>query len=150
MTGWFDYSPSIPGNAVLAAAFVLLIPPVAFHAFRYATAFFSTILLVALALETAGFLGRVLLHNKLADDDDQKTFLLAELGTVLGPTFAAAALLVVLPHLLAVYGWRVAPVRPLLAAAVSYALVVMTVVLQVVGVVFATGEFSNVTVSRIL
>lgn len=142
--GWYSYDPSLAGNAFIVAAFAFLIPITLFLGVRHQTPFFASVLTTGIALEVVGFAGRILLHGAR---DDKISFLLSQLGTVLGPTLVASALFVTLPHILSVYGTHLSPIKPLVAAFTFYIFVVIVVVLQVVGVVFISGEFRNVTAS---
>ncbi|KAK0386455.1 hypothetical protein NLU13_6291 [Sarocladium strictum] len=140
--GWYSYNPSLAGNAVITAAFAFFVPATLFFGVRYQTPLLAATLTTGIALEVVGFVGRILLHGAR---DDRIFFLLNQLGTVVGPSVVASALFLTLPHVLTIYGIHLSPVKPLNVAFSFYVFVVITVVLQVVGVVFISGEFRNVT-----
>lgn len=144
--GWYSYNPSLAGNAVITAAFAFFVPATLFFGVRYQTPLLAATLTTGIALEVVGFVGRILLHGAR---DDRIFFLLNQLGTVVGPSVVASALFLTLPHVLTIYGIHLSPVKPLNVAFSFYVFVVITVVLQVVGVVFISGEFRNVTVSSL-
>lgn len=140
--GWYSYNPSLAGNAIITAAFAFLVPLTLFFGVRYQTPLFASILTTGVVLEVVGFFGRILLRGARGD---RLFFLLNQLGTVVGPTLVASALFITLPHVLAVYGVHLSPIRPIIVAFTFYVLVIVTGILQVVGVVFLSGEFRNVT-----
>ncbi|OAQ75446.1 RTA-like protein [Purpureocillium lilacinum] len=139
--GYFSYSPSIAGNAILLALFSLLLPITLYMGYLFRTPFFSAVLATGLAFDVVGFAGRVLLHG---DRASQTYFTLSMLGTVLGPTFTAAAIFVVLPHVLAVYGDHLSPCRPSFVEAGLCSLTCAALVIELVGVLFVVYSFRDV------
>lgn len=142
--GFYSYDPSIGGNAVLLAAYGLLIPAVLYPGFRFSTLTFSIILVIGLILDVIGFVGRLLLHGA---PDRQDFFIVSLLGTVLGPTFITGAMVLTLPHTLSLCGERVSPLRRLLAAVSLFISTAGAAVLQLVGVVYVSYNFGDVGVS---
>ena len=142
--GYFSYSPSIAGNAILLALFSLLLPVTLYMGYLFRPPFFSAVLATGLAFDVVGFAGRVLLHG---DRASQTYFTLSMLGTVLGPTFTAAAIFVVLPHVLAVYGDHLSPCRPSFVEAGLCSLTCVALVIELVGVLFVVYSFRDVPVS---
>lgn len=142
--GFYSYDPSVAANAVLLAAFCLVLPVVLFTGVRYRTPIFSAVLTTGVLLEILGFVGRVLMKD---GRDNQTYFTLSLLGTLLGPAFISLSVFLVLPHTLTVYGESLSPLRPVIAAFLLYSLVVLAIILQVVGLVFAAYGFSDVSVS---
>ncbi|KAL6866243.1 hypothetical protein ACO1O0_002350 [Amphichorda felina] len=129
--GFYSYEPNIGANAVLLAAFAVLVPVVLFVGVRFRTPLFSATLSAGLLLGVAGFLGRVLLKTS---PQSQGLFLLSLLGTVLGPVCISAANFLTLPHILSIYGDHISPIQPMVAGAVLYGLAAVAAVLEVVGV----------------
>jgi hypothetical protein len=141
--GFLLYQPSFPGNAFLLAAFAALVPVTFFLGYRFRTPVFSSTLATGILLEVLAFVGRVLLHSKVAD---KTYFALSLLGTVLGPTFIAAAVFLVLPHIIMVYGERTCSVRPRYMGLFFSSLAMLAFVIELVGVVFAAFGFSGAEV----
>jgi len=140
-SGFYAYDPSIGGNAVLLAAYALLIPAVLYPGFRFSTLTFSIILVIGLILDVVGFVGRILLHGA---PDRQDFFIVSLLGTVLGPTFITGAMVLTLPHTLSLCGERVSPLRRLLASISLFISTAGAAVLQLVGIVYVSYNFGDV------
>lgn len=142
--GFYAYEPNLGGNAVILAAFAVLVPVVLFLGVRFRTPVFSTTLATGLLLDVLGFVGRILLKGS---PDSRSYFVLALVGTVIGPSFMTAAIFLTLPHILGVYGEHLSPLRPLLAGVVFYSLAAASAVIQLVGVVFVAYDSSGLRVS---
>ncbi|KAF7545417.1 hypothetical protein G7046_g9571 [Stylonectria norvegica] len=138
--GFYTYDPSLGGNGVLLAVFALLVPVVLYMGYRFRTPLFSATLTTGILFEVLGFIGRVLQHGSL---DNEAYFFLSLLGTVLGPTFIATAVFLILPHVLSIYGVRYSPVPPLAAGLVLYSVLAAALILELVGVIFAAYAFSG-------
>lgn len=143
--GFYVYDPSIGGNAVLLAAYGLLIPAVLYPGFRFSTLAFSIVLVAGLLLDLIGFVGRLLLNGS---PDRQDYFVISLLGTLLGPTFISGAIILTLPHTLSLCGERVSPLRRLFAALLLFISTAGAAVLQLVGVVFVAYNFGGIGVSQ--
>ena len=130
MPGFYDYVPSLGGNVLLLVLFTSLVPAIALLGYRHKTPLFSVVLGLGLLLNAAGFVGRILLR---AAADDQGYLLLFMLGSVLGPSATVGAVFLVLPHVLAVYGERFCPCKPLTMSLVLYAVLGSAVAAEVVG-----------------
>ena len=141
--GFYTYEPNIVGNAVLLAAFGILVPAVALLGFRFRTPVFSATLVTGLLLATIGFVGRVLLNDS---PRSQVYFVLSLLGTVLGPVCTIGAVFLTLPHILSIYGDHVSPIHPAWAGAVFYGLEVVAAVIQLVGVIFVAHDLTSIGV----
>lgn len=141
--GFYSYNPNVGGNVVMIVAYALLLPFVLYFGYRFRTTLFSAVLTAGLLLNILGFAGRVLLHGAR---DGQAYFTLSLLGTVLGPTFTTAAVFLVLPHVLTVYGEGLSPCRPILAETIPCGLAVVALVVEVVGIVLVAYGLNGVTV----
>lgn len=140
---YLPYTPSLPGNAFLLAAFAALVPTSLFLGYRFPSLGFTLNFVTALCLEVLGFAGRLLLRKEAGS----KTFFaLYLLGSVLGTTAFASALFVVLPHVFGVYEGR--GIRGARVAVGSLGLLVVIVVLEIVGVAFAVFGLRGVVVSH--
>jgi len=142
--GFLSYQPSIPGNSVILAAYAAIIPIALVLGYRFRTLGFAVNLATGLCLEVLGFAGRLLLNGRRAS---QSFFSLYLLGTILGPSLIASAIFVVLPHVLLIYGAGVSPLRSGHAGLLFMALVVLSVVLEIVGVAFAVFGLDGEVVS---
>ncbi|ROT35628.1 hypothetical protein SODALDRAFT_320920 [Sodiomyces alkalinus F11] len=123
-----------PGNAVLLALFALLVPVTVVFGHRFKTPLFASALTTGLLLEVLGFVGRVLLFRNVAD---RSYFALSLVGTVLGPTFIAASLFLVLPHAVSLYGPRASSIRPKHIGLGFAGLILIAGILEIIGAVFA-------------
>ncbi|KAI1056330.1 hypothetical protein NW752_000961 [Fusarium irregulare] len=135
--GFYTYSPSVGGNAVLLTVFALLALVALYFGVRSKTYLFSLALTTGLFLEVLGFIGRILLHSK---QDDQGHFFLVLFGTVLGPSLMSVAIFIVLPHILSIYGKPICPFRPLVAGLIFWGLAAVTIIFELVGIIFTAYE----------
>jgi hypothetical protein len=143
--GFYNYSPSVGGNAVLLTVFALLSLAALYFGTRSKTYLFSLVLTTGLFLEVLGFIGRILLHSKR---DDQGHFFLVLFGTVLGPSLMSLAIFIVLPHILSIYGRPICPFRPLVAGLIFWGLAAVTIVFELVGVIFTAYETKSFNVCQ--
>lgn len=143
-TGFYNYDPSIAGNAVLLTAYGLLIPAVLYPGFRFSTIAFSVILALGLALDVVGFTGRLLLNRSPARQD---FFALSLVGTILGPTFISGAVVLTLPRTLSLCGGNVSSLRRFFAALLLFASTAGAGILEVVGIVFVSYNVGGLGVS---
>ncbi|KAL2759076.1 hypothetical protein ACRALDRAFT_1080642 [Sodiomyces alcalophilus JCM 7366] len=132
--GFFAYRPSQPGNAVLLGMFALLVPITVVFGHRFKTPLFASVLTTGLVLEVLGFVGRILLFRNVAD---KSYFALSLLGTVLGPTFIAVSLFLVLPHAVSLYGPRATSIRPKYIGLGFACLALIAGILEIIGAVLA-------------
>ncbi|KAH7164414.1 RTA1 like protein-domain-containing protein [Fusarium sp. MPI-SDFR-AT-0072] len=140
--GFYSYNPSVGGNAVLLVVFALLALAAIYFGIRSRTYLFSLALTTGLLLEVLGFVGRILLHSKR---DSQGHFFLFLFGTVLGPSLIGVAIFIILPHILGIYGEPLCPFRPLVAGLVFWGLAAVTVLFELIGIVFTAYESNGVT-----
>lgn len=142
--GFYQYDPSVGGNAFLLALYASLAIIVMYLGLRFRIFLFSVVLSTGLLLEVLGFIGRLLLHGSR---DNETGFFLSQFGTVLGPTFISAAILLLLPHIIRVYGSHVCPFRPVTTCLALYGLALLAFILQLAGVVIVSFSFEGVSVS---
>lgn len=142
--GFLRSPPAAAGSLVLLAAFGVLVPLNLYTGARYRTALFSATLALGILLEVMGYVGRFLLASDVAD---RRYFVLFLLGTVTGPTIVSAAIYLVLPHIVGLYGKSVRfPWRPVYIGVGFLALDVFTLAFQAVGGAFAANGLSKVEV----
>lgn len=142
--GFYGYKPNVGGNAVLLAAFAVLILVALYLGVRLRTPVFSATLATGMLLEALGFLGRVLLNGS---PDSQSFFVLSLLGTLLGPVCVCGAIFLTLPHILTVYGDHLSPLRPVLVGIIFYGLAAIAAVIQVIGAVYVANDMNGLGVS---
>ncbi|KAI0601495.1 RTA1 like protein-domain-containing protein [Biscogniauxia sp. FL1348] len=134
---FLTYEPSLAGNAVLLALFVVLIPISLFLGIKYRSSVFATAVATGLALETMGYIGRVLLHSNPNSRGDFIVFLL---GTTLGPTCICGAMFLIMPRIVAVYGEEFRSWRPVWYLFLFYALTIISLVLELTGAIVSTVQ----------
>jgi hypothetical protein len=145
MTGvFFNYSPSIPGNAIMLAAFAALVPILFVLGYKHKTPMFASILTTGLMLEVLSFIGRVLLHGNVGDTTYHALFLV---GSILGPTFIAYALFLILPHIFSIYGERTWWVSPRHIFLFFTTLAGLAGLIEIVGVIFVVFGFNGLEVN---
>lgn len=139
--GFFILQPHLAGNAFLLSAFALLVPFNLYLGVHHRTPLYALFFITGLLLEAAGHLGRILLRDDMAS---RSYFTLYMICTSAGPTLITAAIYIVLPHILALYGDRyfVIP-SPLWVGMVFFGFDVFTLAFQVVGCVFSAGGVSS-------
>lgn len=141
--GFFTKDLSIGGSAVFLALYAFLTPVTFYQGYRFRTPGFSALLATGLSFEVLGFLGRILLQK---DRHHQGYFALALLGSVLGATFICSAMSIVLPHILALFGDRHAPCQSLFTTFLLSALLMVSLILNIIGIVFVAYGYEGVSV----
>ncbi|KAI1207316.1 RTA1-domain-containing protein [Annulohypoxylon truncatum] len=132
---FLTYEPSLAGNAVLLALFAVLIPVTFALGIKYKSSIFAATVDTGLALEVVGYIGRVLLHSS---PNDRSYFILFIIGTVIGPTFICAALFLIMPQIVAVYGEEFRSWRPDWFSYLFYALLTISAALELAGGIVST------------
>lgn len=141
--GFFINDVFIGGSAVFLALYTFLIPVTVYQGYRFRTPGFSVLLATGLCFEVLGFLGRMLLQK---GRDHQGYFALALSGNVLGPTFITSAMSVILLHMLALFGDRYTSCQSPFTAFLTSALLIVSLILDIIGIVFVTYEYGGVIV----
>ncbi|KAI1301982.1 hypothetical protein F5Y03DRAFT_214325 [Xylaria venustula] len=93
--------PTIPGNAVLLAFFVVLIPIVLVLGTKYRSLGVAAAITTGLLLEVVGYVGRLLLHSH---PHNRASFTIFLVGTTVGPTWICGAIFCVVPRIVRVSG----------------------------------------------
>lgn len=144
--GFFAAPPSLEGAAFLLAAFAALIPINLWIGARCKTTLYAVTLITGLLMEVMGYVGRLMLRNDLAN---KSYFVLFLLGTVMGPTFISAAIYLILPHILTVYGSDLSVIpEPIWLGYLFLAFDVFTLAFLAVGSAFASEGFSKIQVCQ--
>ncbi len=143
--GFYIYSPSVVGDAVLLGAFALLIPIALYWIYRYRTYKFSFLLLASIILEVVGFSGRILLHYRRGASSH---FLQSSLGTILGPSLLLLTMACALPRMLSMYDHGLFLLKQRTLELFLNCLAFAAVIVEIVGVVFMVYGRKVLSVSR--
>ncbi len=142
--GFFSSPPSQAGTAFFMAAFGVLATIHFFLGIRYRMLLYSAAMVSGLLLEIMGCVGRILLRGELAN---RTYFVVFFFGTTAGPTLISAAIYVVLPHYMTIYGSDVCVVsRPIYIGVLFLAFDVFTLAFQAIGCTFATDGITKAEV----
>lgn len=141
---YYDYDPSIAGNAILLAAYSILIPAVFYPGLRISTLAFSIILVAGLALDVIGFVGRLLLSRS---PDGQDYFTISLIGTILGPTLITCAVILTFPCTLSLCDLYVSHLRRGFAVLLLLVSTLGAAVLEVIGIVSVAYRLGDISVS---
>ncbi|KAI3318036.1 hypothetical protein HD806DRAFT_354402 [Xylariaceae sp. AK1471] len=134
---FLTHPPTLVGNAVLLALFAILIPIALALGIKYRSSGFAAAIATGLALEVAGYIGRLLLHNNPNNGTDFAVFLV---GTTLGPTCICGAIFLVVPRIVAVYGEEYRTWRPAWYLLLFSALTTVSFILELAGSVVSTVQ----------
>lgn len=139
--GFVTAMPSLPGNVVLLAGFAAAIPISIYFGVRHGTPLYTLLFVAGILLEALGHIGNILLRDNLAS---RRFFTMHIMGSITGPTFISAAIYVVLPHVLSVYGERFCEIpSPLWLGLLFFGFAVFTLAFQIVGCVFSVDGISR-------
>jgi len=117
---------------------------------RYKTPLYSSAIIAGLAFQAMGYIGRILLHS---DPANTSYFALYMMGINMGPTFLTAAIFLILPRIIILYGSEFAIIsQPLYLAIFFLAFGTFAVAFEAAGAAFAaTGDNPDeVSLSSIL
>ncbi|KAI0186783.1 RTA1 like protein-domain-containing protein [Xylaria flabelliformis] len=127
--------PALSPNAAFLAFFAALIPVALALGARYRSLWFATAIATGLALEVAGYTGRLLLHN---NPNSRAEFTIFLVGTTLGPTCICGAMFLIVPRIVAVYGEGYHAWRPIWYLVFFFILTMATLILELAGSVLST------------
>ncbi|KAI1750805.1 hypothetical protein F4782DRAFT_532090 [Xylaria castorea] len=128
-------SPTLTPNSILLAFFAILIPVALALGARYRSLGFATAIATGLALEVAGYIGRLLLYGK---PNGRTEFAIFLVGTTLGPTCICGAMFLVVPRIVAVYGEEYHAWRPVWYPVLFFILTMVSLILEITGSVLST------------
>ncbi|XMA09502.1 hypothetical protein WAI453_002293 [Rhynchosporium graminicola] len=107
--GQLEYLPSVWGNAVFIGIFGLLFPIQLFLGIKYKTWGFMTGLLLGTALETVGYVTRILLHYSIFNKDD---FIMYLIFLTIAPAFISAGIYMCLSQIIILYAPSLSRFKP--------------------------------------
>lgn len=128
----YHHEPSVAGNAALLALFALLIPSNFILGIKYQSSAFATTVITGLALEVMGYIGRLLLVQY---HQDKNALTVAQVGTILGPSFFCLAIFRLMPRIVAVFDDSSSVWTPSWHNATLFALAVLWILCQLIGAI---------------
>ncbi|CAN8106451.1 unnamed protein product [Discula destructiva] len=144
--GFLSEPPSLEGTVIILALFAALVPVQLWIGARCRTATYSLVLVLGLAMDVVGFLGRLLLRSNLAS---KTYFLLFLLGSTTGPTLIAAAIFATLPHVFSLYGSDMSLAsKPVWLSNFFLIFDVSTVIFQALGSAFAAEGYDKLQMQQ--
>ncbi len=145
--GFLGSAPSFAGCIVVLVAFGLLVPVSVVQAVRYRTPLFTVLMIAGLFLEVVSYAGRLLLGFDLAA---RTYFILCLLGAMMAPSFITAAIYIVVPHIMTIYGRQLTVlVRPSHVAYLFLGFDVFALALQAAGSAYAAGGMTKAEVCSV-
>jgi hypothetical protein len=132
--GFVSYEPLVGGNAFLLAAFAAVFLSAIGLGLRFRISAFSAAMATGCFLEVLGFLGRLLLRGHSAREE---YFTLSLVGTVVGSSFFALAVFLILPHIISIHGQRAPKLKPSHVLVLFSSLAGLVVILEVAGALMA-------------
>ncbi|KUJ21592.1 RTA1-domain-containing protein [Mollisia scopiformis] len=127
---WFNYVPSLPGNALYEGIFALLLLTQLGLGFRYKTWGFSLGMVLGLILEVTGYIGRIELHY---NPFKKSGFLVYLVPLTMGPAFLSAAIYLCLSRIVVLYGTRLSRFSPRTYTITFISCDIFSLVLQAIG-----------------
>jgi len=98
--GWIHYRPSIPGNSLFLAIFVLILSIQIYQGLHHRTYGVSLAICMGLCMEIIGYIGRILLYT---DPFWKPWFLMYLIDLTIGPTLIAAGIYLCMARIVVVY-----------------------------------------------
>ncbi|KAJ3163092.1 hypothetical protein HDU86_002261 [Geranomyces michiganensis] len=132
-----DYVPSLAGNAIYFAAFVLLLVFQVGAGLRYRTWGFMMAMMGGLVLECLGYIGRIMLHN---NPFVFNSFILYIVCTTIGPAFLSACIYICLGRIISVQGSHLSRLSPRMYTIVFVGCDFVSLVLQSAGGALASNH----------
>ncbi|KAK3937391.1 RTA1 like protein-domain-containing protein [Diplogelasinospora grovesii] len=136
--GGFFSSPAAPGgDAFMLAAFATLIPVNLYTGIRHKTPLYASLVIAGLILEVVGHVGKILLRDDVASETYFSVYMM---GTLCGPTLISAAIYLILPHVMVIYGSQFSLISHPIYCVIFFLLFdILTLVFQIAGVAFAAN-----------
>ncbi|KIW97467.1 uncharacterized protein Z519_01051 [Cladophialophora bantiana CBS 173.52] len=128
--GQIAYIPSLPGNAIYAGIFGLLLLLQIFLGIRYRTWGFLVGMACGIVLEIVGYIGRLMLYNNIFD---KNSFIIYLIGLTIGPAFLTAAIYLCLSRIITIYALELSLLKPRTIACIFVACDFISLVLQAAG-----------------
>jgi hypothetical protein len=133
--GFVKYIPSLGGNLFFLILICAFIFAQIWLGIKYRTSSVCMCMLAGLVLESAGYIGRILLHS---NPFYRPYFLLYLVCLTLGPVFFAAAIYLCLGRIVVIVGEEISWLKPRTYTFVFVACDVLSLLIQAVGGVIAS------------
>ncbi|KFY94515.1 hypothetical protein V500_03197 [Pseudogymnoascus sp. VKM F-4518 (FW-2643)] len=133
--GFVKYIPSLGGNLFFLVLIYLFVFAQIWLGVKYRTTSICLCMLAGLGLESAGYIGRILLHT---DPFYRPYFLLYLVSLTLGPVFFAAAIYLCLGRIVVIVGQEISWLKPRTYTFVFVACDVLSLLIQAIGGVIAS------------
>ena len=128
--GQVDYLPTVAGNALYAAIFGLLVICQIGFGIRYKTWGYMIALLCGLVIEIVGYIGRIMMHNNIFDNN---SFIMYLVCLTIAPAFLGAGIYLCLSRIVTVYGAGLSRFKPRTYTIVFCSCDFFSLVLQAIG-----------------
>ncbi|KAF4943223.1 hypothetical protein FSARC_14982, partial [Fusarium sarcochroum] len=107
--GQIAYIPTFAGNVAYLAIFGALIAAQCFQGIRFKTWGFMIAMICGLLLEIVGYVGRIMLHDNIFNND---SFIIYLVGLTIGPAFITAAIYLCLGRIITIYSVDLSLLKP--------------------------------------
>lgn len=107
--GFVKYQPSLPGNSLFLAIFLLIIALQVYLGIKYHTAAITFAMVCGGISEVIGYLSRILLHG---NPFYQPYFLVYLINLTIAPVFFSAAIYLCLGRIVVIFGEEISRVKP--------------------------------------
>jgi hypothetical protein len=136
--GEIEYIPTLFGNTAYAGIFVLIIIFQIFLGIKYKTWGFLVGMVCGLGLEITGYVGRILLHDNVFEND---YFIIYLVGLTIGPAFLSASIYLCLGRIITTFGERLSLLKPKIITWIFILCDSLSLLLQSAGgAITATGD----------
>ena len=135
--GQLFYIPNLAGNILYLVIFSLALVLQCGLGYYYRTWGFLVAMAAGMVLEIIGYVGRIMLHNNVFDNND---FIIYLVGLTIGPAFYSAGIYLCLARVIAVFGASVSYFSPRNITLFFCGCDCMSLVLQAVGGALAADD----------
>ncbi|OBT60557.1 hypothetical protein VE03_09853 [Pseudogymnoascus sp. 23342-1-I1] len=133
--GFVKYLPSLGGNLFFLVLIYLFVFAQIWLGIKYRTTSICLCMLAGLGLESAGYIGRILLHS---NPFYRPYFLLYLVSITLGPVFFAAAIYLCLGRIVVIVGQEISWLKPQTYTFVFVACDILSLLIQAAGGIIAS------------
>lgn len=138
--GQINYRPSLPGNAIYLAIFMLGLLVNIGLAIKYRTWGYVVAIIGGTGLEIVGYIGRVMLWQ---NDFNNNYFIIYLVGLTIGPAFFSAAIYLCLARIIAIFGHGLPWFTPKTITCFFVACDLLSLILQAAGGAIASTASTN-------
>lgn len=142
----YGYYPNLPGNIILCVVYGLCAIIQLGLSIKGRTWTWLIALFIGCGLECAGYIGRILMHEKPWNSG---AFKLQIVALIIAPSFVAAGIDLTLKHLVICFGPQYSLIKPALYTWLFISLDIFSILLQAAGGGMAASGDSNTTLLNI-